>query len=42
VQLRITPDPFTTPGFVKFYVRRGEGRITLNNDAIKVLKFSAT
>lgn len=38
VGLRITRDNVTSIGFVKFYVRRREGGIVLNNDALKVLK----
>lgn len=38
VGLRITRDNVTTPGFVKFYVRRREGGTVLNNDAAKFLK----
>lgn len=38
VGLRITRDNVTNVGFVKFYVRRREGGIVLNNDAIKWLK----
>ena len=33
--LQITRDEVTTPGLTKFYVRRREGGIPLNNDAIK-------
>jgi HK97 family phage major capsid protein len=38
VGLRITVDQVTTPGYVKFYIRRRTGGIVLNNDAIKCLK----
>jgi HK97 family phage major capsid protein len=38
VGLRITRDNVTNIGFVRFYVRRREGGIVLNNDAIKFLK----
>jgi len=38
VGLRITVDNVTNVGFVRFYVRRREGGIVLNNDAIKFLK----
>lgn len=38
VGLRITRDNVTNVGFVRFYVRRREGGIPLNNDAIKFLK----
>jgi HK97 family phage major capsid protein len=36
--LRVTRDNVTNIGFVRFYVRRREGGIPLNNDAIKFLK----
>lgn len=36
--LRITRDDVTNVGFVRFYVRRREGGIVLNNDAIKFIK----
>jgi HK97 family phage major capsid protein len=38
--VRITRDDITSIGFVKFYVRRREGGIVLNNDAIKFLRTS--
>lgn len=38
VGLRITRDQVTSIGFVKFYIRRREGGIPLNNDALKILK----
>ncbi len=38
VGLRITRDNVTNVGFVRFYVRRREGGIVLNNNAIKFLK----
>jgi HK97 family phage major capsid protein len=38
VGLRITRDNVTNIGFVKFYVRRREGGIVLNNNAIKFIK----
>ncbi|HLF12788.1 MAG TPA: phage major capsid protein [Gammaproteobacteria bacterium] len=38
VGLRITRDEVTTPGYVKFYVRRREGGVVLNNNAIKFLR----
>ena len=41
VGLRITRDNVTNVGFVRFYVRRREGGIVLNNDAIKFLKTTA-
>lgn len=36
--LRITRDNITSPGFVKWYVRRREGGIVLNNDAAKFIR----
>lgn len=38
VGLRITRDNVTNVGFVRFYVRRREGGIVLNNDAIKWIR----
>lgn len=38
VGLRITRDNVTNVGFTRFYVRRREGGIVLNNDAIKFLR----
>jgi len=38
VGLRVTRDNVTNVGFVRFYVRRREGGIVLNNDAIKWLR----
>lgn len=38
VGLRITRDNVTNIGFVRFYVRRREGGIVLNNNAIKFIK----
>jgi HK97 family phage major capsid protein len=38
VGLRMTRDNVTNVGFVKFYIRRREGGIVLNNNAIKFLK----
>lgn len=38
VGLRITRDNVSNVGFVKFYIRRREGGIVLNNDAIKFIK----
>jgi HK97 family phage major capsid protein len=38
VGLRVTVDNVTNVGFVRFYVRRREGGIPLNNDAIKWMK----
>jgi HK97 family phage major capsid protein len=36
--VRMTLDEITTPGFVKFYVRKRVGGLLLNSDAIKVMK----
>jgi HK97 family phage major capsid protein len=41
VGLRITRDNVTNVGFVRFYVRRREGGIILNNHAIKWLRTAA-
>ncbi len=38
VGMRVTPDPFSTPGKVRFYIRRRLGGQILNRQAIKVLK----
>jgi HK97 family phage major capsid protein len=38
VGMRITVDPYTTPGQTKFYVRRREGGHVLNNDAAKFIR----
>jgi HK97 family phage major capsid protein len=41
VGLRITVDNnITTPGRIKYFIRRREGGMVLNNDAIKFLKAS--
>ena len=40
VGLRITRDNVTNIGFVRFYVRRREGGIVRNNNAIKWIKFT--
>ena len=42
VGMRITRDEITTPGFVKFYVRKRVGAKLRNTQAIKLLKISAT
>jgi HK97 family phage major capsid protein len=42
VGTRITRDEITTPGFVKFYVRKRVGGMLRNTQAIKLLKVSAT
>jgi HK97 family phage major capsid protein len=39
---RITRDEITTPGFVKFYVRKRVGGKLRNTQAIKLLRISAT
>ena len=36
----VTVDPYTSPGYTRFYVRRRIGGILLNNDAIKALKIA--
>ena len=41
VGTRITRDEITTPGFVKFYVRKRVGGILRNTQAIKLLKVAA-
>lgn len=41
VGMRITRDEITTPGFVKFYVRKRIGAKLRNTQAIKLLKISA-
>lgn len=38
VGMRITRDDVTNPGYVRFYVRRREGGIVLNNNAAKFLR----
>lgn len=40
--LRITRDEITTPGFVKFYVRRRLGGNIRNDDAVKFIKMAAS
>ena len=42
VGLRITRDEITTPGFVKFYIRRRVGGKLRNTEAIKLLKIAAS
>lgn len=42
VGMRITRDEITTPGFVKFYVRKRVGGKLRNTQAIKLLKVSAS
>jgi HK97 family phage major capsid protein len=36
--IKITVDPFTTPGMTKFYVRKRVDGHVMNNDAVKFLK----
>lgn len=38
--LRTTMDNVTQPGYIKFYVRRREGGIPMNNDAVKFIRTS--
>jgi len=40
VGMRITRDNVTNPGYIRFYVRRREGGIVYNNDAIKWIRTS--
>lgn len=42
VGMRMTRDEITTPGFVKFYVRRRVGGKLRNTEAIKLLKIAAS
>lgn len=43
VGLRITVDAnITTPGRIKYFIRRREGGHVLNNDAVKSLKCAAS
>ncbi len=42
VGMRMTRDEITTPGFVKFYVRKRVGGRIRNSQAIKLLKISTT
>jgi HK97 family phage major capsid protein len=42
VGMRITRDEITTPGFVKFYIRKRVGGRLRNTQAIKLLRISAT
>lgn len=41
VGMRITRDEITSPGFVKFYVRKRTGGKLRNTQAIKLLKIAA-
>jgi HK97 family phage major capsid protein len=38
--MQITVDPYTNPGYTRFYVRKRVGGCILNNDAIKALRQS--
>lgn len=40
--MAIDREGFTTPGYVKFYIRKRWGGKILNNDAVKALKFAAS
>lgn len=40
--MRITRDEITTPGYVKFYVRKRVGGIILNDEAVKFIKCATT
>ena len=42
VGMRMTRDEITTPGYVKFYIRKRVGGVLRNTQAIKLLKISAT
>ena len=42
IGMRMNVDPITTPGYVKFYVRRRQGGKTYNDDAIKVVKIATS
>jgi HK97 family phage major capsid protein len=42
VGLRVTPDPYSTPGKVRFYIRRRLGGKVLNRQAVKVLKVATS
>jgi HK97 family phage major capsid protein len=42
VGMRLTVDEITTPGFVKFYLRKRVGGKVLNSDAIKVMKMAVS
>jgi len=42
VGIRITVDPYTTPGYIKFYVRKRVGGKLKNDDKIKVIKCSTS
>ena len=40
--IRMTMDEVTTPGYVKFYVRKRVGGKVLNSDALKLVKCSVS
>lgn len=42
VGLRMTRDEITTPGYVKFYIRKRVGGIVLDDRAIKLIKIAAS
>ncbi len=42
VGMRITRDEITTPGYVKFYVRKRVGGVIRNSQAVKLLKIAAS
>ena len=42
VGMRMTRDEITTPGYVKFYIRKRVGGVLRNTQAIKLLKIAAT
>ncbi len=42
VGMRITRDEITTPGYVKFYVRKRVGGVIRNSQAIRLLKIAAS
>ena len=42
IGLRMTVDNITTPGYIKYYIRRRQGGILYNDDAIKLAKFAAS
>lgn len=42
VGMRMTRDEITTPGYVKFYIRKRVGGVLRNTQAIKLLKISAS
>jgi HK97 family phage major capsid protein len=41
-ELAITSEGVTTPGYIKFYIRRRYGGIVTNNDCLKLLKISTS